>query len=297
VSYIKCVFHYTGAKQVLSGANIKSLFFKESSVVLHALLIVVVVAILIGVDLRYNSLGGVRSVLDTMATPIYWIADLPGRIMEWGDEHTRSRGSLLQENEKLRRENLVLSGRSQRMAALRAENARLRALLNSAALLRSDVLVAELLGVSPDPALHQLVLNKGARQGVFLGQPLIDNDGLMGQIVRVSEFSSRALLLTDATHSTPVQINRNGVRAIAEGSGRLGLLEIRHVSATTDIEVGDLLVTSGLGGRFPIGYPVAIVNQVERDPGQAFATVTAQPSSSLDRSRHVLLVFTAEQPE
>jgi len=171
---------------------------------------------------------------------------------------------------------------------------RLRALLNSSALLRDDVLVAELIGVSPDPVRHQLVLNKGETDGVFVGQPLIDANGLMGQVVEVSAGHSRALLITDATHSIPVQVNRNGVRAIAEGTGALGTLESHHVSATTDIQEGDLLISSGLGGRFPVGYPVAVVSQIERDPGRAFARILAVPSAALDRSRHVLLVFTTD---
>jgi rod shape-determining protein MreC len=169
-------------------------------------------------------------------------------------------------------------------------------LLNSSALLRDDVLVAELIGVSPDPVRHQLILNKGSTDGVHVGQPLIDADGLLGQVVEVSPVISRALLITDATHSIPVQVNRNGVRAIAEGSGSLTSLEVHHVSATTDIREGDLLVTSGLGGRFPVGYPVAVVKTIERDPGEAFARIVATPSAALDRSRHVLLVFTTQKP-
>lgn len=256
---------------------------------------VLAVLALIVADSRFNALGATRSLLETVATPVYWIADLPTRLAEWNDVNLVSRSDLLEENERLRRENLVLEGRSHQMASLQAENVRLRALLNSTALLRDDVLVAELIGVSPDPVRHQLVLNKGSNDGVFIGQPLIDADGLMGQIVEVSPLSSRALLITDATHSVPVQVNRNGVRAIAEGTGSLGALEIHHVSATTDIEAGDLLVTSGLGGRFPVGYPVGTVSSVERDPGKAFATVLATPSAALDRSRHVLLVFTPSQ--
>jgi rod shape-determining protein MreC len=252
-----------------------------------------VVVGLITADLRYNNLETARSLLDRVVAPIYWIAGIPVRVLDWGNANIQSRDQLLDDNEKLSRENLVLEGRSAQMAALRAENARLQSLLNSSALLQDDVLVAELIGVSPDPMRHQLVLNKGASEDVYVGQPLIDADGLLGQVVAVSENSSRVLLITDATHSIPVQVNRNGVRAIAEGTGMLGKLEIHHVAATTDIEEGDLLVTSGLGGRFPAGYPVAVVNRVERDPGQSFATVEARPSAALDRSRYVLLVFTA----
>lgn len=259
---------------------------------MRAVLAIAVVVGLITADLNYNQFKTGRAVLDTLATPVYWVANLPARFSAWTDTHIQSRSHLVEENERLQRENLILQGRSQQMASLQAENVRLRALLNSSALLRDDVLVAELIGVSPDPERLQLLLNKGERDGVFVGQPLIDADGLMGQVVEVSSGSSRALLITDVTHSVPVQVNRNGVRAIAEGTGALGSLEVRHVSSTTDIQPGDLLVTSGLGGRFPEGYPVAVVKEVERDPGEAFARVVATPSAALDRTRHVLLVFT-----
>ena len=257
---------------------------------------VLVVAVLIYADFRLDGMARTRSVLNNFATPLYWITDIPARLSEWNDTNIRSRNHLLEDNDKLRQENLLLSGRSQQLSALMAENTRLRALLNSSALLRNDVLVAELIGVSPDPVRHQMILNKGANEGVYVGQSLIDAEGLLGQVVEVSELSSRVLLITDATHALPVQVNRNGVRAIAEGTGALGSLEIHHVAATTDIEEGDLLVSSGLGGRFPVGYPVAEVSKVVRDPGQTFATVEARPVAALDRSRHVLLVF-ADQSE
>jgi len=258
---------------------------------------VLLVLSLIVLDLRYKRLETTRSALDMLGTPFYWLADLGPRLRDWSETHIQSRSRALEENERLTRENLVLQGRSQQMAALQAENVRLRGLLNSTAMLRDDVLVAELIGVSPDPVRHLLVLNKGRNDGVFVGQPLIDADGLMGQIVEVSAGTSRALLITDATHSIPVQVNRNGVRAIAEGTGSLGELEVRHVSANTDIETGDLLVTSGLGGRFPGGYPVAVVTAIERDPGRMFARVVARPNAALVRSRHVLLVFAPESPK
>jgi rod shape-determining protein MreC len=261
------------------------------------LLATLAVVILITADLRFNRMETTRSLLDTVATPVYWLADIPTRLGDWSEAHIQSRSQLLDSNERLLQKNLVLQGRSLQMSSLQAENVRLRALLNSTALLRDDVLVAELIGISPDPVRHQLVLNKGSNDGVFVGQPLIDAGGLMGQVVEVSAGNSRALLITDVTHSIPVQVNRNGVRAIAEGTGALGTLEIHHVSATTDIREGDLLVSSGLGGRFPVGYPVAVVSAVELDPGQAFARILAVPSAALDRSRHVLLVFTADRGE
>ncbi len=255
--------------------------------------LVVVVGLLV-TDLYLNRLRYTRALLDTLVTPIYWVADLPSRLGEWQENHLISRETLQEDNQRLRQENLILEGRTQQMASLQAENIRLRALLNSTALLRNDVMIAELIGVSPDPVRQQIVLNKGSEDGVYIGQPLIDAHGLMGQVVEVSAFTSRGLLITDATNAIPVQVNRNGMRAVAEGSGSLSMLEVRHVSATTDIKEGDLLVTSGLGGRFPVGYPVAVVTTVERDPGLAFARVHARPTAALDRSRHVLLVFTAD---
>lgn len=185
----------------------------------------------------------------------------------------------------------MLKAKVQKLAALEAENERIRELLNSSALLDETVLVAELIGVSPDPLHHEIIINKGIKDHLIVGQPVLDAEGLMGQVVNVGPTHSRVLLITDATHAIPVQVNRNGVRSIAEGVGVLHELTLRHVSATTDIKVGDLLVSSGLGGRFPQGYPVAEVIEVTIDPGQPFAIVRAQPSAQLDRSRHVLLVF------
>jgi rod shape-determining protein MreC len=249
---------------------------------------------LISADIRFNKMAATRATLSAAVFPFYWVSDLPSRLGNWGKQNLVSRSSLLQENERLSAEALLLETRVQQMAALRAENERLRALLNSSALMQDDVLVAELIGISPDPARHLVILNKGSSDGVFIGQPLVDAEGLMGQVIEVAANSSRVLLVTDATHAIPVQVNRNGVRAIAEGVGLLDSLELRHVASTEDIEVGDLLVSSGLGGRFPVGYPVAVVTEVLRDPGQTFARVKAAPSAALNRSRHVLLVFTGK---
>jgi len=157
--------------------------------------------------------------------------------------------------------------------------------------LADKVLIAELIGVSPDPNVHKVIVDKGEDDGVYIGQALVDAKGLMGQVVSVGYFSSEVLLITDTTHALPVQINRNGVRLIVEGVGSLYELAVRHVSNTVDIQEGDLLVSSGLGQRFPVGYPVAEVVEVSFDPGKAFARVVAKPMAELNRSRHVLLVF------
>ena len=256
------------------------------------LMLGVIALVMIVADLRFNSLASTRAVLSGVTTPLYWLVDIPSRIVSWSEGSLSSRSELVEKNQRLQSESLLLKAKVQQIAALRSENIRLRELLNSSALLQDDVLVAELIGVSPDPVRHQVVLNKGLDDGVYIGQSLIDADGLMGQVVEVSAKSCRVLLITDTSHAVPVQVNRNGVRIIAEGIGSLHEMLLRHVPATTDIRVGDLLVTSGLGQKFPVGYPVAVVTEIERDPGQSFATVMVKPNAALDRSRHVLLVFT-----
>src|SRR5690606_3533546 len=202
-----------------------------------------------------------------------------------------SRSELLAENEKLKAEALLLQRRLQKLAALTEQNVRLRELLNSAALVDEQVLVGELIGVDPNPFTHRIIIDKGGKDGVFLGQPVLDARGLMGQVVEVMPYTSRVLLLTDTTHSIPVQVNRNGLRAIAVGTGNPESLELRHVADTADIKEGDLLVSSGMGQRFPAGYPVATVKEVIHDSGQPFAIVRATPTAALNRSRHLLLVF------
>ncbi|MBB4818719.1 rod shape-determining protein MreC [Pseudomonas alcaligenes] len=225
-------------------------------------------------------------------TPFYWLADLPVRLWDGVSDQFTSRSTLIAENEKLKAEGLLMQRRLQKLAALTEQNVRLRELLNSSALVDDKVLVGELIGVDPNPFTHRILVDKGEKDGVFLGQPVLDARGLMGQVVEVMPYTARVLLLTDTTHSIPVQVNRNGLRAIASGTGNPERLELRHVADTADIKEGDLLVSSGLGQRFPAGYPVATVKEVIHDSGQPFAIVRAVPTAALNRSRYLLLVFT-----
>lgn len=236
-------------------------------------------------------LDPVRAELGRVAHAAYWIVDLPSRFSAWIDDRFTSKASLLQENAALREELLIHKGKVQQMAALYAENERLQRLMNSSEKLNERVVVAEIIGISPDPLAHKVIINKGRRHGLYGGQPVLDADGLMGQVVEVGPRHSQVLLITDSTHAIPVQVNRNGVRAVAEGVGDLYRLELRHVPNTVDIAEGDLLVSSGLGQRFPAGYPVATVVSVQHDPGKPFARVAARPLAAMNRSRHVLLVF------
>ncbi|MFW9605603.1 MAG: rod shape-determining protein MreC [Pseudomonas sp.] len=247
--------------------------------------------VLMVVDARFDFLRPVRSQLAQVVTPLYWLTEQPVHLWESLNRQFSSRDELLVENEKLKAEALLLQRRLQKLATLTEQNVRLRELLNSAALVDDRVLVSELIGVDPNPFTHRILIDKGEKDGVFLGQPVLDASGLMGQVVEVMPYTARVLLITDTTHSIPVQVNRNGLRAIALGTGNMERLELRYVSETADIRPGDLLVSSGLGQRFPAGYPVAVVSEVIDDPAQPFAVVRAVPTAHLNRSRYMLLVF------
>jgi rod shape-determining protein MreC len=232
-----------------------------------------------------------RSLIGIFITPVQWVASLPSQLGGWAEDTALSRGELQEENKRLRLEALILKQKVQQMMSLRSENNRFRDLLSASEQLDDKVLVAELIGVDPDPYTHHIILNKGAEHGVFKGQPILDAYGLMGQVIEVLPYTSRVLLVADSNHAIPVQVNRNGVRAIAVGSGRLDELALIYVPDTADIREGDQLVSSGLGSRYPKGYPLGRVTKVEHDPGEPFAIVTAKPAAYLDRSRYVLLVF------
>ncbi|WP_130906264.1 MULTISPECIES: rod shape-determining protein MreC [unclassified Pseudomonas] len=269
----------------------KPLFTKGPSLGVRLLVLVVLSVALMVVDARFTLLKPVRSQMSLVLMQSYWITDLPQRLWQGVASQFGSRTELVAENEKLKTENLLLQGRMQKLAALTEQNVRLRELLNSSALVNEKVEVAELIGMDPNPFTHRIIINKGERDGVVLGQPVLDARGLMGQVVELMPYTSRVLLLTDTTHSIPVQVNRNGLRAIASGTGNPERLELRHVADTADIKEGDLLVSSGLGQRFPAGYPVATVKEVIHDSGQPFAIVRAVPTAALNRSRYLLLVF------
>ncbi|WP_286784428.1 MULTISPECIES: rod shape-determining protein MreC [Pseudomonas] len=270
----------------------KPLFAKGPLLGVRLLVFVVLSAALMVVDARFDFLKPARGQMGLVLTPFYWLTELPVRTWEGLTQQVASRGELVAENEKLKAEALLMQRRLQKLATLTEQNVRLRELLNSSALVDDKVLVGELIGVDPNPFTHRIIIDKGGQDGVFLGQPVLDARGLMGQVVEVMPYTSRVLLLTDTTHSIPVQVNRNGLRAIASGTGNPERLELRHVADTADIKEGDLLVSSGLGQRFPAGYPVATVKEVIHDSGQPFAIVRAVPTAALNRSRYVLLVFT-----
>jgi len=247
--------------------------------------------IMMTVDHRQGHLEKVRSALSVFVYPLQYAANLPVTVTDWVSEAFVTRASLMEENAQLRDEQLVLSSKVQKVEILKAENERLREMLQSSEKLDERVLIAELLAVDLQPFRHQIVINKGQREGVYDGQPIVDANGVMGQIVHVGPFSSTVLLLTDPSHAIPVQINRNGLRSVALGTGQSHILQLEHLPNNVDIREGDLVVSSGLGSRFPPGYPVGVVHNISRVPGEPFAKVAIIPSAQLEKSREVLLVW------
>ena len=243
-------------------------------------------------DHRTTVLVPAREVLTLIAYPLQALVDLPTAATRWASDQLGSRASLIAEIERLREQRLQLKRRLLSFEALKTENDRLRDLLSSAERFdRERILVAELLSVDMDPFRQTVIIDKGETQGIYEGQPILDANGVMGQVTNVNSVSATAILISDPSHAIPVQINRSGLRTLAVGTGQPDRLLLPHIPADTDILAGDIASTSGLGGRFPSDYPVAEITEVERLPGEAFARVVARPLARLDRSREVLLVW------
>ena len=238
----------------------------------------------------------VRSVLATAVVPVQYVAESPYRVADLLIEFVSTRQRLMRRNADLERELLLMKAKTARTDAIAAENDRLRELFNSRARLPDDVLVAELIEVIPDVTRREIVVDKGGTHGVAVGQAVIDSAGVFGQVVETTPLTSRVLLVTDPSHAIPVQVIRSKVFAIASGGGR-GPHLLDNPPVTTDIVVGDALVSSGLGRRFPRDYPVGVVTRIVKDPTLPYAQVMWEPSAALTRSRQVLVVLGHSQGE
>ncbi|MCK7551497.1 rod shape-determining protein MreC [Marinobacter goseongensis] len=275
-------------------AAIKTIFVQGPVPGLRLLLVILLSAVLIVADARFDKLTSVRSVIGTGLAPVHWFGNAPYELQNWIEGLFTTRDDLLAENEDLNARLLILERRALKYAALASENNELRRLMNSSEVLDDRVIVGEIVGVSPDPFSHEVIINKGSRDGVTVGQAILDAHGLMGQVQQTSSFTSRVLLVSDSSHAVPVEVVRNGLRAILLGNGDINALELVHVPDTADIREGDLLVSSGLGGRFPKGYPVAEVENITKESGEPFVNIEATPKARLNQSRLVLVVFSPE---
>ena len=244
-------------------------------------------------DHRGGFANQARQKLSVLAEPVWWLAAAPGRLVDAGRELTSSRGSLLAENEQLRRELQVNASRLHRMAAVAEENQRLRELLGGTRGYRLTAQLVGIIDIDLDPSRQRILLDAGSDEGVVVGQAMIDAGGVLGQVVEVTPRRATALLVTDPEHAVPVQVARSGLRTIAFGTGRSDQLRLPNIPQSADIRVGDRLVTSGIGGRFPAGFPVGVVEAVHPDDTRLFVVAEARPAAFIDRSMEVLLVSNA----
>lgn len=269
----------------------QTLFISGPSATVRMVVLVIASIILMTADHQWKSLEIVRGTLSTVLYPLQVAIDLPVRLYYWSDEVISTHQTLLQKNRQFQARHLENRVQLQKLDILEKENERLRKLLSATPKTTERLLISEIIDVDVDPYKQLIVLNKGSNHDVYQGQPIIDAQGIMGQVIHVGPLSSTAMLITDASHAIPVQINRTGLRAIAFGSGKIDQLNLHHLPHNVDIQVGDLLITSGLGDTFPPNFPVAIISKIERPAGEPFALIEARPHALLDQSREVLLVW------
>lgn len=242
-------------------------------------------------DHRGGYLETARSWMGVITQPFYTVVQAPAQAWDWLTGNVADRGDLRQDNEKLSEELRVARVKLLRFDSLVEENKRLRAIRDASQGISERTLIAEIMKVDVDPLRHRVRIDKGDKDGVFKDQPVLDAFGIVGQVTRVDRYGAEIILISDASHAIPVQINRNGIRSIAVGTGTVGKMSLPYLTVEADAKVGDLLVSSGLDGIFPSGYPVATITKVERDPAETFAVVEAKPLAQLDRIREVLLLW------
>lgn len=280
---------------ILSESHHQPLFLRGVGPGLKALVLLLACGGLMASDLDGERLQPPRDWLSWVLQPVMWLAQVPSEIAGWG-EHLQSRQNLMRENAELRLKQFQLETQLQRYAALEAENRRIRELLHATGRMTDEAALADVIASNQDPYRQQITLNKGARDGVYRGQAIVDAGGVLGQIVQVNPGTSVGLLLTDPDHGIPVEVNRNGLQAIALGQGNDQGLRVPFLPANAEIEKGDLIVSSALGGRFPAGYPVARVESIVQTPGGHFKEAIVTPTARLGQGRQALLVWSERPP-
>ncbi|PKI13146.1 rod shape-determining protein MreC [Colwellia sp. 12G3] len=265
--------------------------FNQGTSPAHRLILVLCCSVaLIFFDHKMASFETARGYLQSLVSPLQYMANAPKQIMNWASTNIVTRRQLMQENQDFRENELFFHEQAMKLNIVRLENERLRSLLASP--IRNEIkkMFAEILSVDGDPYSHQVVINRGANDGVYEGQPVLDEKGIVGQILHVGLSSSRVILISDISHAIPVRVQRNGLRLIASGSGQIDRLIHNFVAHSADVKEGDLLVTSGLGGKYPEGYPVSRVVLVRTDESREFATIYSEPVAQIDRLRYMLLL-------
>lgn len=272
-------------------------FFKRGpSLLLRLVFFVLLSLILMVVDTHFKYLYEVRQTIAVVISPVQRLAYIPKKISDLVNDFFVAQ-NLADENLRLKQQHLVDSGKLQQFLALMAENEHLRKLLETSQRNKSKTIVAEIISVPPDPFSRRVTLDKGIKNGIQLGQVVIDNLGVVGQITRIYPWSSEVTLITDREHSVPVQIVRNGIRSVVFGTGKDKTLELQYMANNADIQNGDSLVTSGIDGTYPSGLPVALVSKIKRDASSAFASIFCTPVAGVDRNKQVLILFPRTNPE
>lgn len=268
---------------------------RTSGLLLRCVLYSLLALGLIIVDKRYDHLGRIRRVLSVVAYPVQVAVASPFDGWNWFKDSVTTRDALRADKAKLEAELRVAQFRLQRYEALEAETQRLRALRDSTAGVTDRFVIGDVMDVDLDAFRERVLVDKGAGDGVYVGQAVLDAGGVFGQVARVGQLTSEVILVSDPAHAIPVQINRTGLRTIAVGTGDLSRLKLPYLPTSADVIAGDLLVTSGLGGGFPAGYPVGTIAEVKRDPAQSLADVDVKPAAALDRSRELMFVWLKPQ--
>lgn len=266
------------------------LFRHSTGVGLRVLCLSVLMVGLMVADHHYKYVNNVRNALSVLLIPLQYTLNAPVQAIDWLKTSAATQHELTLENIHLKQQLLLMQVSLQQLINMQQENSQLRALLKSSSRINGQFQEAKLLAMNLESASAEVVLDKGSRDGVGIGQVVIDVAGVMGQIIDVTPFTSRLLLITDPRSGVPVEDDRSNFQAIVIGVGANRPLSLIHVSETSDVKVGDLLVTSGLGARYPEGYPVGTVTRITKMPGEPFMDIEVQPSALLEQSRRVLIV-------
>ncbi|WP_392563279.1 rod shape-determining protein MreC [Orbus wheelerorum] len=269
----------------------KRLFTKGTPLSFQLFIVLILAILLIVCDVNYRAFSVARYYLDSIISPLYYISNSPRATFTSLEQMSKTRQVLLDENTSLKNELQSQQSELLQLAYLKRENNRLRDLLGSPLQHDEYKKVAQVLLADTDPYIYQIMLNKGTKDDVFVGQPVLDEKGIVGQIYKTAYDTSRAILICDYQHAIPVQVLRNDMRVVAVGNGCNNDLLLDFLPNNVDIQVGDVLVSSGLDGRFPEGYPVAVVSSVKLDIHGSTPIISATPSADLKRLRYLLLLW------
>jgi rod shape-determining protein MreC len=270
-------------------------FNRGPSAVVRLVFFVVLSLLLLFVDARYKYLESTRTVISIIVYPFQRLTTLPGTVWQQMGVYFDTQGRLIQENAQLRQQHSVDTAQLNSLQVLQVENAQMRNLLAVPQRVNYPMQMAEIIYVERDIFKRKVVVNKGAQANVQLGQVVMDDIGIVGQVTRVYPWTAEVTLVTDKDHAVPVQILRNGIRAVVFGSGDISELGLRYMPVSSDIQIGDVLVTSGIDGTYPPGLPVAKIIKIERDPAYPFARIVCEPMAGVDRHRYLLIVTALPQ--